>query len=214
MTDVSTRPAGGSPPASERRARTRARLLDAAHEVFAEVGMDAASVEMICERAGFTRGAFYSNFESKEELFLALITQLADATIEQVAGRVRELTPDAAPDPASVVRQVVGVSLGGQMDSQLVSEMRSQALRDPRLASAYLAWQDAMRARVEAIISGVAEAYGLRLRLPVTEAAQLLLDVSDDTCTRARLEGCTPAQITDRLNDRLERLVGVLVDAP
>lgn len=214
VTEVSTRPTSGSPPASERRARTRARLLDAAHELFGEVGMDAASVEMICERAGFTRGAFYSNFESKEELFLALITQLADATIEQVAGRVRELTPDAAPDPASVVRQVVGVSLGGQMDSQLVSEMRSQALRDPRLASAYLAWQDAMRARVEAIISGVAETYGLRLRLPVTEAAQLLLDVSDDTCTRARLEGCTPAQIIDRLNDRLERLVALLVDAP
>ncbi|WP_312678174.1 helix-turn-helix domain-containing protein [Microbacterium sp.] len=214
VTEVSTRPPSGSPPASERRARTRARLLDAAHELFGEVGMDAASVEMICERAGFTRGAFYSNFESKEELFLALITQLADATIEQVAGRVRELTPDAAPDPASVVRQVVGVSLGGQMDSQLVSEMRSQALRDPRLASAYLAWQDAMRARVEAIISGVAETYGLRLRLPVTEAAQLLLDVSDDTCTRARLEGCTPAQIIDRLNDRLERLVALLVDAP
>lgn len=214
VTEVSTRPASGSPPASERRARTRARLLDAAHELFGEVGMDAASVEMICERAGFTRGAFYSNFESKEELFLALITQLADATIEQVAGRVRELTPDAAPDPASVVRQVVGVSLGGQMDSQLVSEMRSQALRDPRLASAYLAWQDAMRSRVEEIIRHVVDTYGLRLRLPIEEAAQLLLDVSDDTCTRATLEGRPVGEVTALLNERIERLVGVLVDAP
>jgi len=199
-------------PASRRREQTRARLLDAAHELFGEVGMDAASVEAICERAGFTRGAFYSNFESKEELFFALITQLADATIEQVAGRVRELTPGDAPDAASLVRQVVGPSLGGQMDSQLISEMRAQALRDPRLARAYLAWQDAMRARVEAIISSVATAYGLRLRLPLREAAQLLLDVSDDTCTRARLEGCSQAQITERLNDRLERLVVLFAD--
>lgn len=199
-------------PASRRREQTRARLLDAAHELFGEVGMDAASVEMICERAGFTRGAFYSNFESKEELFLALITHLADETIEQVAGRLRELTPGAVPDPASVVRQVVGVSLGGQMDSQLISEMRSQALRDPRLAAAYLSWQDALRARVEAIIASVVDAYGMTLRLPLHDAAQLLLDVSDDTCTRARLEGCAPEQITERLNERLERLVVLLAD--
>ena len=82
MTDVTSR-AG-----SRRREQTRARLLDAAHEVFAEVGMDAASVEMICERAGFTRGAFYSNFESKNELFLALITQLAEEKLDEVAVRV------------------------------------------------------------------------------------------------------------------------------
>lgn len=208
MTDVTARPA------SRRREQTRARLLDAAHELFGEVGMDAASVEAICERAGFTRGAFYSNFESKEELFLALITHLADETIEQVAGRVRALKPVPVPDPASVVRQVVGASLGGQMDSQLISEMRAQALRDPRLAVAFLGWQDAMRSRVQAIITQLADTYGLRLRLPADEAALLLLQVSDDTCTRAQLEGCTRAQVTERLNERLERLVGVLVASP
>lgn len=206
MTDVTTRPG------TRRREQTRARLLDAAHELFGEVGMDAASVEMICERAGFTRGAFYSNFESKEELFLALIMQLADATIEEVAGRVRRIRPEQVADPAALVRHVVGASLGQQMDSQLVSEMRSQALRDPRLATAYLAWQDATRARVEAIISGIVEAYGLRLRLPVPDAAQLLLDVSDNTCARAVLEGCSAEEVTDRLNARLERLVELLAD--
>ena len=51
------------------RDRTRARILQAAYEVFAENGLDGASVEAICDRAGFTRGAFYSNFESKEQLF-------------------------------------------------------------------------------------------------------------------------------------------------
>ncbi len=214
MTDVSTRPAGGSPPASERRARTRARLLDAAHEVFAEVGMDAASVEMICERAGFTRGAFYSNFESKDELFLALITQLADAKLEEVAGRVRGLEPDTLADPSALVRQVVGVSLGERLEPQLVSEIRTQALRDPRLAAAYLAWQEVMRSRVEEIIRHVVDTYGLRLRLPIEEAAQLLLDVSDDTCTRATLEGRPVGEVTALLNERIERLAGVLVDAP
>ena len=62
-----------------------------------------------------------------------------------------------------------------------------QALRDPRLAAAYLAWQEVMRSRVEEIIRHVVDTYGLRLRLPIEEAAQLLLDVSDDTCTRAQI---------------------------
>lgn len=208
MTDVTSR-AG-----SRRREQTRARLLDAAHEVFAEVGMDAASVEMICERAGFTRGAFYSNFESKNELFLALITQLAEEKLDEVAVRVQGLAPDAVTDMSDLVRQVSGASLGERLEPQLISEIRTQALRDPSLAAAYLAWQGAMRSRVEGIILHVVDAYGLRLRLPVAEAAQLLVDVSDDTCARATIEGRSIEEITERMNDRLERLVGVLVENP
>ena len=208
MTDVTSR-AG-----SRRREQTRARLLDAAHEVFAEVGMDAASVEMICERAGFTRGAFYSNFESKNELFLALITQLAEEKLDEVAVRVQGLAPDTVTDMSDLVRQVSGASLGERMEPQLISEIRTQALRDPSLAAAYLAWQGAMRSRVEGIILHVVDAYGLRLRLPVAEAAQLLVDVSADTCARATIEGRSGEEITERMNDRLERLVGVLVENP
>ncbi len=202
-------------PGSRRREQTRARLLDAAHEVFGDVGMAAASVEAICERAGFTRGAFYSNFESKEELFLALITQLSEDKLEQVAGRVRELASGSrALDATAIVNQVVGVSLGDRMEPQLIAEIRVQALRDPRMAAAYLAWQDSLRVRVEQIIEQVIDAYGVRLRLPVPDAAQLLLDLSDDTCTRAAMEGRTREEIGALLNARLERLVVVLVEAP
>lgn len=206
MTDVTTRVG------TRRREQTRARLLDAAHEVFGEVGMDAASVEMICERAGFTRGAFYSNFESKDELFLALITQLATAKLDEVAVRVRDLVPGTALELGTLVRQVVGASLGDRMEPQLVSEIRTQALRDRRLASAYLAWQQVMSDRVEGIIRHVVDSYGLTLRLPIAEAAQLLVDISDDTCARATLEGCSDTEVTELMNARLERLVGVLVD--
>ena len=58
---------------STRRAHTRDRLMDAAIALFAEKGILGASVEEICERAGFTRGAFYSNFDSKDELLLAVL---------------------------------------------------------------------------------------------------------------------------------------------
>jgi AcrR family transcriptional regulator len=56
-----------------KRARTRAKLIEAAALVIAEKGYDRASLEDIAARAGMTRGAIYGNFKNKEELFLALI---------------------------------------------------------------------------------------------------------------------------------------------
>jgi AcrR family transcriptional regulator len=53
--------------------QTRQRLLDAAQTIFMKKGFVAASVEDIAEAAGYTRGAFYSNFGSKNELFLELL---------------------------------------------------------------------------------------------------------------------------------------------
>lgn len=74
---------------AESQAQTRAAILDAAARVFAERGFMGASVEAITEAAGYSRGAFYSNFESKEELFAELLQ-------ERVYTRYREM---AAPSP-------------------------------------------------------------------------------------------------------------------
>ena len=57
----------------ESRDSTRARLIESAGRVFVRAGFDAASVEQIAEEAGFSRGAFYSNFKSKDGLFLELL---------------------------------------------------------------------------------------------------------------------------------------------
>jgi AcrR family transcriptional regulator len=60
---------------AESRERTKERLLAAAAELFAERGVNGASVEQIAERAGYTRGAFYGNFEDKHDLVVALLAQ-------------------------------------------------------------------------------------------------------------------------------------------
>ncbi|WP_042421631.1 TetR/AcrR family transcriptional regulator [Streptacidiphilus anmyonensis] len=64
----------GAAPArvTSRRARTRARLLEAAFDVFAANGFGHSTIEAVCEAAGYTRGAFYSNFTDLDELFFAL----------------------------------------------------------------------------------------------------------------------------------------------
>src|SRR6266567_1315782 len=56
-----------------RRELTKTALVDAAAEVFARRGFEGASLEEIAETAGFTRGAIYSNFGSKEDLLLAVV---------------------------------------------------------------------------------------------------------------------------------------------
>lgn len=57
----------------QKQARTREQLLEAAERVFIREGFSGASPERISAEAGFTRGAFYSNFESKEQLFVELL---------------------------------------------------------------------------------------------------------------------------------------------
>jgi AcrR family transcriptional regulator len=83
---------------AERQAQTRQALLDAAARVFVERGFAGSSVEAIAEEAGFTRGAFYSNFDSKEQLFAELLQQrvysiyreMAEATVSGARPSLRQ----------------------------------------------------------------------------------------------------------------------------
>ncbi|MDN5559707.1 MAG: TetR/AcrR family transcriptional regulator [Ruaniaceae bacterium] len=74
-----------------RREATRRRLVDAAVQEFAAHGIDATSVETICESAGFTRGAFYSNFADKDELVLAIVEHVHAATNSLFVEAVQDL---------------------------------------------------------------------------------------------------------------------------
>jgi AcrR family transcriptional regulator len=80
----------------EQREETRRRLLEAAGRIFGRRGYEAASVEEIAEVAGYTRGAFYSNFRDKDELFVAFLEERMQAEAAEMAATAR-----AAPDWAS-----------------------------------------------------------------------------------------------------------------
>ncbi len=67
------------------REQTRQRLLAAAGEVFAEQGVNGSSVEEIAARAGYSRGAFYGNFQDKHDLVLALLRQRTEREATEVA---------------------------------------------------------------------------------------------------------------------------------
>lgn len=77
----------------ERQAHTRLCLMRSAARVFSERGLQQASIDDVAHDAGFTKGAFYANFASKEDLFLAMLEErLAERTqqFEAIAGREGE----------------------------------------------------------------------------------------------------------------------------
>jgi AcrR family transcriptional regulator len=68
----------------QKQAHTRTCLMESAARIFARRGLDQASIDEVAADAGYTKGAFYANFKSKEELFLAMLD-------ERFAERLREL---------------------------------------------------------------------------------------------------------------------------
>ncbi|MFE4726993.1 TetR/AcrR family transcriptional regulator [Microbacterium sp. NPDC056736] len=210
MSDTPVVEASGT---SKRREATRQKLLDAAAEVFAELGLDAASVEAICERAGFTRGAFYSNFETKDELMLALTERVAGEKIDAVAERVTELQSRGENlEAGALVRQLLDVAFDRKQGILLTSEIRTRAMRDPRLAETYVAWQQGMAERVGSFIESLAQSYGFRLRLPAAEFAGLIMQTWEDASAYAVMTGLDAAETHRLVNDRTAGLATALVD--
>jgi AcrR family transcriptional regulator len=121
---------------TRRRVHTRARLLEAAFGVFAAKGFGRVSIEEVCEAAGFSRGAFYSNFATLDELFFALYQERADLIARQVTQALAGDGPDLDV-PASVDRVTEVLLL--DVDWLLVkTDFLVHAARDPEVARTLL----------------------------------------------------------------------------
>jgi AcrR family transcriptional regulator len=81
--------AGSRTQQTERTRATRRKLLDAAKRIFAQQGFEAARLEDIAAGAGYTRGAFYANFKSKEDIFFALFEEWVRERIESFTSAAR-----------------------------------------------------------------------------------------------------------------------------
>jgi AcrR family transcriptional regulator len=80
---------------AEKRKRTREELIAAAERLFTERGFHATSVDEIALEAGYTKGAVYSNFESKEDLFFAVYERRVDRAVAEMERVLGEVGPAA-----------------------------------------------------------------------------------------------------------------------
>ncbi|WP_030862562.1 TetR/AcrR family transcriptional regulator [Streptomyces sp. NRRL S-37] len=140
---------------TRRRLRTRANLLAAAFSVFAAKGFGHVSIEEVCEAAGYTRGAFYSNFTGLDELFFALYTERAELIAEQVAGVLAQDGPGL--DVPAAVDRVTEVLLLDRDWLLVKTDFLVHAARDPEVARALLEHRARLR---RAIADRLARARG------------------------------------------------------
>lgn len=151
----------------------------AAREVFAEKGFAGASVEDVCERAGFTRGAFYSNFGSKE----ALVLRLFDAETDALLARIEDATEETSGTLADVVERALG-TLTSEPDEVrrrhlLRGEFALHALRHPAVAETLATREEQVRRRLAALVESVVAQHGRTLQIPAEDVAHAVVALHD-----------------------------------
>lgn len=170
-------------PVTKRRANTRARLMAAAVDAFAERGVMAASVEDICERAGFTRGAFYSNFADKSELVFALLDQEISDVVSRAHQVIGESLADTADsDSATLVAKATDAfARTAQPQSRewviVQEELRLYALRNPSSYQQYDKLERENLGNVRDLLTDALNRIGREFALPVDDAIGILAAV-------------------------------------
>jgi len=122
---------------AEQNDRNRALLLDAARRVFLERGYYAATLDQIADEAGFSKGAVYSRFASKADMFLALL----EDRITERAGQNTQLAGELAGTGnfSALLELAEEAERGAPGWRLLVTEFRVHAARDPELNRRYAA---------------------------------------------------------------------------
>ena len=112
---------------SERKAQTRGELMDAAFRLFCERGFHATSLDQVAAAAGYTKGAVYSNFSSKEDLFFGLYERRVEETVPQLRQAL-----EAGQTPVDLARATIGSRRGGDAGWLAVFfEFWAHVLRNP-----------------------------------------------------------------------------------
>jgi AcrR family transcriptional regulator len=119
----------------ESRLETRTKLLDSAAQLFARGGYEGASVDLIAESAGYSKGAFYSNFESKEAIFLELLDTHKRREIDALAQLLAQDVP--ASELVSLIRNSESSRVSVFDFGLLSAEFQLKACRDKTFAKTY-----------------------------------------------------------------------------
>lgn len=174
-----------------RRAVTVERLLDAALETFAEIGFAAASVEDICSRGGFTRGAFYSSFRTKDELFAALYARETARELRQAEEQLAGIEDESDPVAAAVERSL-GAFRADRTWVLVRTEYALHAARNPQARVALQQHTEALHIQLTELIERTARRSGLTVAVPPDQLARIVLAVHDGFVVRDVVETDSP----------------------
>jgi AcrR family transcriptional regulator len=155
----------------ERREQTRADLLAAARRAFLRDGFHATSLDAIAEDAGYTKGAFYSNFASKDDLLVAVLEGHFSARVEAYEKLI--FSTDGIEDAYRAVARYWHDANEREPEwSRLVVELLAHASRNDRLRRTVNEIRERALDRIAGFIDRLAEQHGVRYALPAREIAR------------------------------------------
>ena len=185
---LTPKPVGASPRVTKRRAETRANLIEAAYRVFADKGFGQVRIDDVCAAAGYTRGAFYSNFDSLDELFFALY----DESARLIAGQVTDAITDDDINPGieAVIERVTATLLLDRDWLLIKTDFLLHAARNPAVADRLASHRQQLRTVIETRLDGARE----RLTLPdaiadIPNAARAVVAAYDAVTVQLLLDG-------------------------
>ena len=188
-----------APRVTKRRAETRVRLLAAAAEVFAEQGFGRTAVEDVCERAGYTRGAFYSNFDSLDEMFFRLHSERTAEVVRVASAVVAAAVSDArttALTAGDVMKRVVAALPITRESHLLQLEFAAHAARHPDVAAAFVEQRRDLREALQPILRMGLAAGGIDPGpVDLDDMARVVLAVQDGLYLQELLEPSNAALI-------------------
>src|SRR5205085_3382505 len=185
------------------RAQTRERLLLAARSVFARAGFRGASVEEIASRAGFSTGALYSNFDGKEDLFLALMEREIDEHAREIAEAVGERA-SVAERAAGGARQWMTMIEREPELLLLFMEFWAYGVRDAEIRPKVAARFAQVRELLTSLIADGVREFDLELDIPAEQLA-VAIDALADGIARQKL--ADPDAVPDDLMGRVLSLL-------
>jgi AcrR family transcriptional regulator len=162
----------------QRSDATRAALLQAASRAICEQGMQGASIDRIAAEAGYTKGAFYVHFASKEDMFLTLLDEHFAAELARLDG---ELT--GAEEPVQEARRA-GEGFLAHIDSdpqwrRLYQEFANHAARNDAFRAQFAARQRDLRARMASVFVRLAADLGVVPSLHAQDIAAMTFFMAD-----------------------------------
>ena len=169
----------------EKRKRSRAKLLEAAFQVFVKRGYEGASLERVADVLGFSKGAVYSNFASKDELFFELVASRIDQGIETVRSATESRTTRSQSEKRASVAHAIGRELRAFNETDmawqlLFLEFCLRCARNTKLRAQLAERRREMRGKIAVFIVARAKAVGAQVgRMEAMDLATTVLALSN-----------------------------------
>jgi AcrR family transcriptional regulator len=162
----------------QKQEQTRSCLMESASRVFARRGLGGASIDEVAEDAGYTKGAFYANFKSKEELYLAM---LDESFSERIAETEEAFSTDESP-PEQARHSAAHFAQAMRSDpekSRLAFEFAAQAMRSEPFREELLTRFTTLRSRMEKIFRRRMEDLGIEPVVSLDRMVLMIIAMAD-----------------------------------